>query len=840
MHFLLALLSVQQNKSPHKKQRQYFCQLLVLSFMKNILLLLLFLLSIIATAQVNINGQVVDSETKEGIAFATILFKESKTGIATDIDGFYKFSANFNAKQLRFSSIGYESKPVRFEQLKAHNYIISLKKSSYNIDEVEILPGENPAHRIINKAIENRKKNNPELSSPFFYESYNKMVFTTPMDTNSRSTLDSITIRSIQKDNVDSFPDSKVGFIMESVSQRNHYPPTKSYEVVTESRISGLKTPFFSLLATQLQSFSLYQDYIMIYGINYLSPISNGGTSKYLFVLEDTIFHETDTSFIISFRPKRNKNFKSLQGVMTINTNGFAVENFVSKQYDSTGFPVKVQQRYELIENTQWFPTQLHIDIVFVSADQDDFSIMGKGKTYIRDISLQPKIEEKELGNLALSMDDEIVPKGEVEWKELREIPLSKKELLTYQFIDSIGEKENLDRLVFLTKGLVNGYIPVGKFNLMIDKFLKFNEYESVRLGAGVETGEGLFGPVRIAAFGGYGFKDKAWKYGSHVRWVPKNNRQFETKFAYSNDLIAVGRANFFKANSMLFSGGEFQNFINDQFDTQENWEGSVSFRALRDFHFTFFGNQQTRDINSTYQFISSNGELVSSFSTTEVGVNFRFSFNEKFGEIMGVTIPLETNSPVIHFKYSKGLAELDGDFEYEKVDLSFSKKFTIRNAGTTSLQADFGYVSNSIPLTALYSLKGIFNKDVRVASNNSFETMAPNEFFADRQMSLFFRHNFGSLLFNQPKFKPELLLISSFGLGSLQNRDSHINFDFSVAEKGFLESGIQFNSLYRMKYFYEGVYLGFGVGVYYRYGAYANNEFIDNIALKLTATFSM
>ena len=218
MHFLLALLSVQQNKSPHKKQRQYFCQLLVLSFMKNILLLLLFLLSIIATAQVNINGQVVDSETKEGIAFATILFKESKTGIATDIDGFYKFSANFNAKQLRFSSIGYESKPVRFEQLKAHNYIISLKKSSYNIDEVEILPGENPAHRIINKAIENRKKNNPELSSPFFYESYNKMVFTTPMDTNSRSTLDSITIRSIQKDNVDSFPDSKVGFIMESVS----------------------------------------------------------------------------------------------------------------------------------------------------------------------------------------------------------------------------------------------------------------------------------------------------------------------------------------------------------------------------------------------------------------------------------------------------------------------------------------------------------------------------------------------------------------------------------------------------------------------------------------------
>ena len=114
---------------------------------------------------------------------------------------------------------------------------------------------------------------------------------------------------------------------------------------------------------------------------------------------------------------------------------------------------------------------------------------MGKGKTYLRDISLQPKIEEKEIGNLALKMDDEIITKGEPEWKELREIPLTKKELLTYQYIDSIGEEENLDRMVFFTKGLVNGYIPVGKFNLLLDKFLKFNQYENVRLGAGVETG---------------------------------------------------------------------------------------------------------------------------------------------------------------------------------------------------------------------------------------------------------------------------------------------------------------------------------------------------------------
>ncbi len=80
------------------------------------------------------------------------------------------------------------------------------------------------------------------------------MVFISPMDSNSTSKLDSVTIRSIQKESIDSFPNSKVSFIMESVSERNHYPPTKTQEVITESRVAGFKTPFISILATDLQS----------------------------------------------------------------------------------------------------------------------------------------------------------------------------------------------------------------------------------------------------------------------------------------------------------------------------------------------------------------------------------------------------------------------------------------------------------------------------------------------------------------------------------------------------------------------------------------------------------
>ena len=136
--------------------------------------------------------------------------------------------------------------------------------------------------------------------------------------------------------------------------------------------------------------------------------------------------------------------------------------------------------------------------------------------------------------------------------------------------------------------------------------------------------------------------------------------------------------------------------------------------------------------------------------------------------------------------------------------------------------------------------MRGIYDEEIKVASSYSFETMFPNEFFADQYVNLFFRHNFGKLLFQSTKFKPELLLVSSFAYGTMSQLENHRNFDFKTLDKGYLESGIQLNSLARIKYIYNGVYIGFGAGIYYRYGAYELPEMEDNLAIKLTTTFSL
>ena len=94
------------------------------------------------------------------------------------------------------------------------------------------------------------------------------------------------------------------------------------------SRVSGFKNPIFAFIGSQLQSFSFYNERFNIFEKYYINPISNGCTGKYYYQIEDTLYNtQTDTTFIISYRPKVNTNFEGLKGLLYINTFHWAIEN---------------------------------------------------------------------------------------------------------------------------------------------------------------------------------------------------------------------------------------------------------------------------------------------------------------------------------------------------------------------------------------------------------------------------------------------------------------------------------------------------------------------------------
>jgi hypothetical protein len=812
--------------------------------MKKLLTLIFTLLPLIFYAQRTISGKVLDAETKEPLAFVNILFNESNSGVSTDIDGKFRLPASATIQTLTFSYVGYQRLQLNYEQLRQKNFIIELPKSTYKLNEVIITPGENPAHRIIRLAIQNRDRNNPEKATAFSYESYNKVLVTGIRDSSMvYRTKDSVLqVDSFLLNSYEYLKDHHY-FLMESISERNHIPPNTSREVVTASRVSGFKQPFFSFLGTQLQSFSLYENYIELFGLTYLSPISSGSISKYLFVLEDTLYKDQDTVFTISFQPRKGKNIEGLKGSLAINTNLYAVENFIAEPADSGKWPVKIQQKYQWVENQQWFPVQLNISVLFEPLYDYAFKTVMSGKSYIQNIRLQSDIDKKDYDYVSVKMATDIEAMGEDFWQNKRTEPLSEKEQNTYAYVDSVGEKYKSDLLIKLTKQFMEGSVSLGYIDFTLDRFLSFNGYEGFRPGLGIESNDRLIKNFRVGGYGAYGLKDKAWKHGAHIRWNPKSTKNFETKLSYSNDVIESSGTQFYRNKYDVLSTGVIQNFFILQMDKAETYKAKISFEAMKHFEFTFFGSHQLRKINSEYRFAPDNTtSTIRRFNLTETGINVRFAFKETYAEFLGQKLPLESQYPLIYLKYTRGWENMiDKGFAFNRVDFSLSKQFLIKNLGRTYVVTRAGYIDEALPLTALYRLIGVNdNNTISVASSYKFQTAFPNEFYSDRYVNLFLKHNFGSLLFRTGTFKPELILIHSMAYGQVKKPSQHLNFDFGTLEHGFYESGILIDKLLSEEVLFKGYYVAVGFGAYYRYGPNQLENPWDNVALKFTTYFGI
>jgi len=145
------------------------------------------------------------------------------------------------------------------------------------------------------------------------------------------------------------------------------------------------------------------------------------------------------------------------------------------------------------------------------------------------------------------------------------------------------------------------------------------------------------------------------------------------------------------------------------------------------------------------------------------------------------------------------------------------------------------GIANGDAPLTHLYHAypnnirKETILQRFSVAGINSFETMYFNEFFSDRYTTLVFKHYMEPFHVSK-RFNPQMVLISRFAIGNMNNINRHQNIDFQMLKHGYTETGFEINKLL----------FGFGLSATYRYGAYHLSREEDNIALKFTFNITL
>lgn len=798
-----------------------------------------------------LTGKVTDATTNKPMPFVNVTINNTQTGTATDIDGNYTLTLGGGPHTINFSFIGYEKKSseISASQTKLN---VKLNETSEELQEAAVFPGENPAHRIIKNAVAHKDQNAPENLPSFTYKTYSKFVVT--LDEDSTSTNDTAMTNTLDSaltgNDSASFDLAKMMekqhlFFMETVTERSYLPPSRDNETVLANRTSGFENPLFSLLITQLQSFSFYGDYISIAGSDFLNPITKGSTKRYFFIIEDTTYNSpTDTVYVISYRPRPNYGFQPLKGVVYINSSDWAIQSVIAEPYENDGTRIAIEQRYKPYAPHIWFPDQLTAEISFGTISMNNFKPVARARTYLKDIQVGADIKKKDISRAQVTIDELAVTDADKILNQYRVDSISAQEQNTYTFMDSLSDAENLDKRLKILTTLATGKIPVYFIDLDINRIIRYNEYEGFRLGLGAHTNSRFSRWFKIGGYFGYGFKDQVTKYGWDSEITLHKHSNLKLLGGYQFDIFESGGVNFIAEPTLGFFADNYRELFIPQWDETSRYFAGLTFDPLPNIHLKLLTQRENRYMVGDYYYNSAeSGSFENGFNYFEVIAAAQYVPAQKFveGPDFGKLI-FETGYPVIDLQYTRGLSGVwDSEFDYDKIDLKVMHRIKTIALGVTSLELQGGTVLQDVPYSKLYAATAnqinssdFWKRSFMLADRHSFETMRFNEFVSDTYVHFMFRQDFKSLLFRRKEFAPHIEVVARAMWGDLRSPDLHANISTKTPNKGYYEAGLELNKLLSQNL------LSIGIGTYYRLGPESLPSFEENFAIKITSKYAL
>lgn len=829
---------------------------------RTFLVLMAYTCTVVCAFAQRLNGLVRDKESGEAIAFANIVFigagGELLGGTASDIEGRFNWQLKGGEQAFRISAIGYKTETVIIHSPEGGFYEILVNKIVRELREVVVYASENPAHAIIRKAVANKPLHDPEKITEYAYKIYNKFIITV---SGTYAAAKAIAESDLNLQHGDSLPsdsetrDEKVKqvfsrqhlFMSEVISERMFRAPAMLKETVIANRISGFRNPFFSLLASNLQPFGFYRDFITIFDKDYLSPLTRNSTTRYQFILEDSTVISRDTVYLISFAPARGTRFEGLKGVIGISKSDYAVQQVIAETCDSSAvIAFRFRQFYERQAGGKWFPVQLNTLLQFKQQTVGkDNHLIGVGFAYLSNIRIGDGVSPVQLfDHIALETLPNAGSRDSAYWQANRPFKLSALEQNTYAFMDSALGKTGLETFANVALALSADRIALGKLNLIPSRMLRVNRFEGARLGMGVETSQKVSKIFSLGGYVGWGTEDKALKYGTWLRLYINRKRDMYASLLYRQDLFEAGQAIFGSPwQRQSLSTNAVRNILGINMDSVREMRIDVGLRPVRRNLTTTF-SLALQDVRPTYDYSfmrtdnGGNVQTQTNFRFAEATADLLFFAGETNIQLMGHTIFSRHTFPVIKLRLTQGLDRLGGEFNYQKADLSIEQLFRIRAWGRTQIRLDAGITNGQAPLTKLYFMAGgnVVSSPLMYI-NHAFQTVGLYDFAADRYAALSLEHRFGAIYRGWRYCRPSPTLVHRMAWGAINQPENHTGVTFQIPTQGLFESGLIINHLLRVVYS-KTLWLGLGAGVFQRYGLHKSDSPHENRAFRLLIKF--
>ncbi|GHS85079.1 collagen-binding protein [Bacteroidia bacterium] len=718
--------------------------------------------------QVSVSGCVTDAKTNEPIPFVAVQFKGTTIGTTTDFDGHYSLTSPQSWDSLRVSAMGYID---RTKAIQSANAVINfqLQSALFNLDEVVVHAGKNPAHAIIHEASKRKSDYNFEKAVAVEYEAYQITdIALTNIGEGFRSqrAMRSFTriFDSLAKTAGEDGQVVLPFFIAEnnSVVYRRTEPIVREKEVIVANRSSGYLMDNLNALAPMMganyQKYNFNKNYLNLFDRNFMSPIADGSLLFYEAYLLDTVEIDGYKCFELKVKPK-NEYEILFTGKIWLTVEDYALIRISAEINHSANLNfVKrftIQQDYERLLEGYSVPQRSRLLIELVNVPGLSVDYIVKFNSYFTNYSFgEPKpISFFDKVSIVATDADR---KDEQYWLTQRlqksQDPFSVKQ--KFDAIDTIRQNPSIRWRRNAINLLMNGYTPLRKALDMghYATWFGYNAIEGLRTQANLRTSYALSNHWQGKMMLAYGWLDHRLKYELKASWFIDRNRWMKLSGGYKDDYAKlIVQNDYFSDNSLLqpFAVVSTQFYGGDRIATEKSWFARYDADwGYAKTHALMFEHRQIKPFFD-FDFVAANRpDTLHSYRTAELSYSLLFA-RKRDQIIVGNDryFMQERLGNMWEFRYAYGIP-FNGDYlSYHKFHLRYGRIFRVGMFGSTRLTITGAAVLGEIPTTEATRFQG---NDSFFESYSGYNSMGFLEFVADRSVEFQVRHYFEGLLFNK------------------------------------------------------------------------------------------
>ncbi|HBO26973.1 MULTISPECIES: DUF5686 and carboxypeptidase-like regulatory domain-containing protein [Culturomica] len=787
--------------------------------------ILLLLAGIVAGQSTRVRGKITDAKTGEVLPLVNVVFKGTTIGVTSDFDGLYVIETREPVSELQVSFVGYEPQTVKIIPTAFNAVDFQLVPITFDLEEVKVRPGENPAHAILRNVSDNKKRNNPDEIALYNCTTYTKMELDL---TNINPWFKN---KKLQKnfgfifEHMDTSVITGKSFlpVMISEATADYYHrknPSFSREIVKASRISGIEEDYtLAQFTGHLHgNVNLYDNYIDVFDVKFASPLSDHGLLYYKYFLVDSMQVNGRKTYKIRFHPK-GMSTPVLDGEVNIDSASWALQSANVKMMKGLNVNwirhLVIETKSRLINDSVWFPKQdkIFADFSIVMSDSAKVvSFLGHRQVDYTHVRLNEPIPAEVLkldNNVVISRD--VLKNDESYWDSIRPFALSDKEKQIYGMVDSIKNVPLYHNIYTLLSTVLGGYydtkyVGIGPYY----KMFSFNKLEGARFQLGLRTTTDFSRKIRLSGYGAYGTKDNHFKGGGGIEYMVNELPTSKLKLAYKHDAVQLGAGvNAFTEGNILSS--VFSRGNNDRLSLVNQGDISYEHEWRQGISNTFAAQMRTIFSSPYVPFVRPDGQVVNSIQTFSLQLKTRLSRDEIVVRKTFDKFSLGSDYPIVGIDLSMGVKGMfKNDYEYYRVVGTVLYDLGIPPIGTSKFIINGGKVFGKVPYPLLKLHEG---NATYFYDTYAFSCMNYYEFASDLWVSLIYEHHFkGFFLGKIPLMKRlkwrEVFIFKAL-IGTLEDRNNGSLADtkaillfpegMSSVSKPYFEAGIGIENICRI-----------------------------------------